>query len=174
MTGTNHHLVQPTAEGPTSSTSYSFKWGQLRFLLFILRQSASLEYAHVPAVSRWMWAETGTANKCASPNVQEGGLTADMLRDQLPVRRDFSQVNFVWAGCMKEEAKDERKVWLISKNIEFSVYVDEFTLRDVSLCSESSDRGSLEEDVMWSRKQPDWILIRKRRGGVMQSGEGLH
>lgn len=35
--------------------------------------------------------------------------------------------------------------------------------------------SSLEEDVMWSRKQPDWILIREGwGGGVMHSGEGLH
>lgn len=37
-------------------------------------------------------------------------------------------------------------------------------------------RSLLEEDVMWCRKQPDWMLIRKivGRWGVMQSGEGLH
>lgn len=57
------------------------------------------------------------------------------------MRRDFSQVNFGWAGCMKEEAEDERKMWLISKNIEFSVCVDEFMLRDAVLCSERSDGG---------------------------------
>lgn len=42
---------------------------------------------------------------------------------------------------MKEEAEDERKMWLISKNIEFSVCVDEFMLRDAVLCSERSDGG---------------------------------
>lgn len=62
-------------------------------------------------------------------------------------------------------------MWLISKNIEYWVCADEFTLRDVILCSEGSSGGShklfirgwssLEEDVMWSRKQPDCILIRK-------------
>lgn len=45
-------------------------------------------------------------------------LIGEMQQDQLPVRRDFSQVNFGWAECMKEEAKDERKMGLISKNLD--------------------------------------------------------
>lgn len=52
------------------------------------------------------------------------GFIADMLQDQLPVRRDFSQVDFGWAGCMKGEAEDERKMWLMSKDFEFSICVD--------------------------------------------------
>lgn len=55
-------------------------------------------------------------------------LIGEMPQVQLPVRRDFSQVNFGWAECMKE-GKDERKVWLISKNMEYWVCVDGFYRR---------------------------------------------
>lgn len=48
---------------------------------------------------------------------------------------------------MKEEAKDERKTWLISKNFEFSICVDGFTLRDVILCSVRSDGADGGRDV---------------------------
>lgn len=55
-------------------------------------------------------------------------LIGEMLQDQLPVRRDFSQVNFGWAECMTEE-KDERRMWLISKKMEFWACVDGFYRR---------------------------------------------